>query len=205
MGEDPDRELEHYVWQHKHEPLRKIREGMEKEFGRTKSTKWIKPRRDAAIQAEQDPELEVELPTEEEIKDEGEDKDETRRDEETKIEEDSEIIETDEQIKDIRLQRRRVEAKIKLQQEQEKLALAKVGRQKTEDLVYDYKILTIRLRGKRRLVKHLKQKLEKALELNPNYYPNATCPECDGRFLWRVGGRILKCYVCGRDYKRETD
>lgn len=200
MEDDEDREMEHYVWQHKHEPLRKIRSGMLKEKGRTKSTKWIKPRRDAARQADQLPEVEVVLPTEEEIKDE-EEKDETPKDENIKIEDDPEIIEANKQINEIRLQRRRVEEKIKLEQEKEKLTLAKADRQKTEELVEDNKAFKRLIKDQRKFIELLKNKLESLIKRNPNYYPDATCLECEGKFLWRVGGRWVKCYVCGNDYK----
>ena len=205
MEDDEDRELEHYVWQHKHEPLRKIQSGMLKEKGRTKSTKWISKIRRQARQAAETTEVEVVLPKDEEIKETTEEKDETLRDEEIKSEDDPEIIETDKQLSDIRLQRKRVEKKTELEREKTKLALAKVGRQKVEDLVEDFKGLKILMECDRKFIELLKQKLEEALELTPNYYPDARCQECDGRFLWRVHGKFLKCYVCGRDYKLETD
>jgi hypothetical protein len=202
MEEDPDRELEHYVWQHKHEPLRKIRNGMLKEKGRTKSTKWIKPRRDAARQADQLPEVEVVLPIEEEIKgDEEEEKVETPKDQETESEDDPEIIKINLQTRRVNAEKKRVDAMNLLEEEKKKLEIVRLGVKTVKEL-HDLVSELKRYHSKdEKIIRLLKQKLEAAMKVNPNYYPDATCPECKADFLWRVADNWFKCYVCGNDYK----
>ena len=201
MEDDEDRELEHYVWQHKKESLRQIQEGMEKEFGRTKSTKWITPRRDAAL------EVEVEFPTEEEILDEGEEKDETLKDE-TESEDDPEITEIQKQIKNINLQKRRVEAERKLQVQKTELKLAQTGHKKVGDLENHFNFLKELRKADRKHIRLLTTNLEHALILNPNHHPGYECPRCKGEFLYYsagIGEKFHKCYVCGRDYTIDED
>ena len=205
MEEDPDRELEHYVWQHKHEPLRKIQEGMKEKFGRTKSTKWIKPRRDAAIQAQQDSEVEVEIPTEEEIKDEGEETDETRRDEETTVEDDPEIIKIKSEIRCVEAEIKLIEARDRLAEKEKILALAIAGVKNIKELNVACLATKQLLSSKEEEISKLKEALEKVMEESGNYYPNASCPKCKGRFLWKLDDVNLICAVCEGKYEVVED
>ena len=195
--EDPDLELEHYVWQHKHETLRSIQEGMEKEFGRSKSTKWIKPRREEARQAEEIPE--VELPTEEEIRD------EEKTEEEDRYEEDPEIIETNLEIARLKQERKRVQAKKELQETKNQLALLKEDAKTIEDLRRQIKGLTQGIKLQKAWILKLKKALERIMAGNENYYANATCPECEGAFLWLSCPDFLTCAVCGQAYNMPKD
>jgi len=200
-----DRELEHYVWQHKNESLRKIRSGMLQEKGRTKSTKWIRPRREEARQAEETPEVEVELPTEETIRDEEEQTDETRRDEETTIEDDPEIIKINKQRRRLEAEIKRVKTRNLLEEDKKKLALAEVGFEETEDLVARYNILRAVLDKERKFIDLLKESLEKIMEETGNYYPDLACADCKGCFLWKEDDETLVCAVCNAEYKMPKD
>lgn len=194
MEEDPDRELEHYVWQHKDEPLRQIQEGMEKEFGRTKSIRWITKIRKQAAQVEvitgEENGLTIEIS-------EGEEKDETKKDEETKSEDDPKIIEMESQI-------RRLNKETELKQAEEKLAFATKGVKNVVGLCNHIDELEDLRRCDKDFIDLLKLKLEQTLkESVPTYCPNAKCPKCNGRFLWRVSEASedeVRCYVCQKHF-----
>ena len=197
MEEDPDRELEHYVWQHKDESLRQIQEGMEKEFDRTKSTKWITPRRNADIHAE----IEVDFPTEEEILDEGEEKDAPLKDKETEVKDDPEIIEMNRQMRCVEKERKHVAGMILLKEATLKLALTKQNVKTVEELDDNISAFKRALRRDKKLIRRLKDKLEKAMELDPDYYPDTICSDCDGRFFWKGNNNWIECCVCGQEFE----
>jgi hypothetical protein len=194
MEDEEDQELEQYVSQHKDEPLRQIQEGMEKEFGRTKSTKWITPRRDAALLAESIIDEEAEIPPTEETK------------EEPEIEEDPEIIEAKKQIRNTNVQIMRVKTKTELKKAQSKLVLAMTNHKTIEELQTYVNFLKKLRKEDKKIISLLKERLEAALEKAiPTYVNNAKCDKCDGRFLWEytgdVGGNNVICYVCQTKYK----
>ena len=204
MEDDEDRELEHYVWQHKHETLRSIQEGMEKEFGRTKSTKWIRPRREEARQVEETPEVEVVLPKDEEIIDEGEKKERAEK-EEDRYEEDPEIIETNLKITRLKKEQKRVQAQKELQETKNQLALLKEDAKTIEDLKNQIALKTLTKRLREGEIHKLKKTLERIMEESENYYANATCPECEGHFFWKLDDETLICAVCEKQYSIEKE
>ena len=198
MEDNEDQELEQYVSQHKDETLRQIREGMLKECGRTKSTKWIGPRRAAALLVEDLIDEEAEESLEEEI----EGKDET-----SKEEEDPEIIAINKEIKNINLQTRRKEAKQRLTEATLKLALKEHDVETVGDLELHLGFMKKVRRKDREFISLLKERLEVALQKAiPTYVTNAKCNKCDGWFLWRHLGddptdKYVRCFVCQTEYK----
>lgn len=192
MEDDEDRELEHYVWQHKKESLRKIKNGMLKEFGRTKGIRWITKIRKQAEQVEvitgEENGLTIEIS-------EGEEKDETKKDEETKSEDDQEIIKMESQI-------RRLNKETELKQTEEKLAFATKGLKNVVDLCNRINDLEVLRSRDKKFMDLLKERIESALkEPVSTYCPNARCPKCNGRFLWRWSEAKaledkVRCYVC---------
>jgi len=207
MEDDEDRELEHYVWQHKDEPLRKIRNGMLKEYGRTKSTKWIRPRREEARRAQETTEVEVVLPKDEEIIDEGEKKERAEK-EEDRYEEDPEIIETKLKIVRLKKEQKRVQARKELQETKNQLALLKEDAKTIEDLKEQKALISFGTGIQKSEIRQLKEALTRALSTFPNYVSNADCDVCEGGFLLYYSddpklllSPLAKCFLCGKDWK----
>jgi len=199
MKDDEDQELEQYVSQHKDESLRQIKEGMEKKFGCTRSTKWITPRRAAALLVEDVIDEEAELPSEEEIE---------GQDETAKEEEDPEIIKINREIKKINLETRRKEAKEKRQDAMNRLALKEQEAENIKNLSSALSLSRVLRKTDRKFINLLKERLEVALEKAiPTWVNNAKCPECDGWFLWRYTGELsdkyVRCFVCQEEYTLE--
>jgi len=195
MEDDEDRELEHYVWQHKDEPLRKIQSGMLKEKGRTKSTKWIRPRREEARRAQETTEVEVVLP-----KDEGEKKERAEK-EEDRYEEDPEIIETNLKIARLKKEQKRVQAQKELQETKNQLALQIEDAKTIEDLKKQKASISFSNRLCKGEIHNLKEALAKALSTFPNYVSNADCDVCEGDFLLYTMKPLAKCFLCDTNWK----
>jgi len=196
MDNEEDQELEQYVSQHKDESLRKIQKGMEKKFGCTKSTKWITPRRDAALLAESIIDEEAEIP-EEEVPQES-----------PETEEDPEIIAINKDIKKINLETRRKEAKEKRQDAMNRLALKEQGAKNIKDLSNALSLCRVLRKTDRKFTLLLKERLKVALEKAiPTWVNNAKCRECDGYFLWRytpgLSDKYVRCFVCQEEYTLE--
>lgn len=168
-----------------------------------KAPNGSRPRREEARQAEETPEVEVELPTEEEIRDEGE----TEK-EEDKFEDDPEIIETNLEIARLKKERKRVQAQKELEETKNQLALLKEDAKTIEDLKKQKALISFGTGIRKSEIRQLKEALTRALSTFPNYVSNADCDVCEGGFLLYYSddpklllSPLAKCFLCGKDWK----
>ena len=190
MKDDKDQELEEYIRMHCHEPLRQIVAGIKKQYDVTKSTKYVTPRRKAALLAETLVEEVIEAPEAETPSE------EEAEVEEPETEDDPKIIEMKRQLREVNKKRKRVDARTLLAKETLQLLLIKYRVKNVKELddnISAYRPLLKRDKGH---IVFLRRKLLEAMKLDPNYYPDAICSDCHGRFFSKVDDDLIMCCVC---------